>query len=157
MRSLALCPRLRVAGGERRRGVGGCLFVYGDRTRCWFYTPACFEVKERFQGGGGSQPPRARRVAALFFGPWSSTAWSQRAPMSSEAALGLDDRDGCFARDRVGTQGPEMQPFFHELPELGAGGGADLPEPEVSPLKHGALAKPFALSLATLSSKQTQR
>jgi len=77
--------------------------------------------------------------------------------MSSEAALGLDDGDGCFARDRVGTQGPETRPFFHALPELGTGGGVDFPEPEVSPLKHGALAKPLILSLATLSSKQTQR
>lgn len=41
--------------------------VYGHRKLYWFYPPACFEINGRIQGGGGSQPPGARRVALLSF------------------------------------------------------------------------------------------
>lgn len=95
--------------------LSGCLFVYGHRKLYWFYTPACFEIKGRFQGGGRSQPAGAQRVVLFSFWSLVSTAWSRPAPMSSEAALGLDSRGGCFARERVGTQGRGGQPLFHEL------------------------------------------
>ena len=61
------------AEGAGRRGLSGCLFVYGHRTRRWFYTPARLEVKERFQRAGGSRLLRAQS-GVLVFGPWSSAA-----------------------------------------------------------------------------------
>ena len=73
---MALSPALRLPstgrGWAEEPGGGrlsGCLFVYGRRKLYWFHTPACFEIKERFQGRGGSQPPGAQRVAVFIF--WS--------------------------------------------------------------------------------------
>lgn len=57
------------AEGAGRRGLSGCLFVYGHRTRHWFYTPARFEVKKHFQGAGGSQLLRAQSGVLLFLVP----------------------------------------------------------------------------------------
>lgn len=102
--SPALCPRLGVVGGGRRVPPGGgrlsgCLFVYGPRKLYWFYTPACFEIKERFQGGGGSQPPEPREQPYLFFGPWLSPAWS------SEVCSGAGPRGLALCQGQGGHSG----------------------------------------------------
>lgn len=64
------------------------------------------------------------RVA--FFCFWSLVKHSLILASTSVpgAALGLDDREGCFAReDRVGTQGPGRRSFFMSSLSWGLGAG----------------------------------
>lgn len=67
------CPPLRLgvlgwAGGAGRGEANGCLFVYGHKKRYWFYTPACFEIKEHFQGGvEASRLELGQRSGSIYF------------------------------------------------------------------------------------------
>lgn len=146
--SPALCLRLRVAGGGRRALGGGrlsgCLFVYGPRKLYWFYTPACFEIKERFQGGGGGRPPGAQRTALFIF--WSLVEHSlvvRGLLWGWTAGLGASPGTGRALK----AQGDSLSSMSFwqagEDPELG-GRGLWFPQsPKRALLKHvtGALAK----------------